>query len=121
MSSREIITHIENRQQLFDLIANKENILVLKFGAEWCGPCKKIEGLVNEWYNILPANVICGILDVDENFDVFAFYKQKRIVKTIPTILRYDADHNHWAPSDFISSSDSNDINTFFKSIVDDA
>ena len=34
---------------------------------------KKIEQLVKEWFNLMPANVTCGIIDCDESFDVYAF------------------------------------------------
>ena len=50
-----------------------------------------------------------------------AFFKQKRIIKTIPAILRYDSDNKHWAPSDIICTSNENEINDFFKNIVQDA
>lgn len=119
--NKEIITSIPSRKDLMNIINKNDGILVLKFGAEWCGPCKKIEKQVVDWFNILPANVTCGLVDADENFDVMAFFKQKRIITTIPAILRYDSDNNHWAPSDIICTSDEKEINHFFKSIVQDA
>ena len=54
---KEIITSIPSRKDLMDIINKNDGILVLKFGAEWCGPCKKIEKQVVDWFNILPANV----------------------------------------------------------------
>ena len=48
MSGREIITELENRTELLKLITESNDMVVLKFGAEWCKPCKKIEGLVNQ-------------------------------------------------------------------------
>tara|TARA_B100000900_G_scaffold200389_1_gene169875 strand:+ start:1349 stop:1714 length:366 start_codon:yes stop_codon:yes gene_type:complete len=121
MSERQIITHIEDRNKLLEIINKNNNILVIKFGAEWCGPCKKIEGLVNEWFNFLPQNVTCAKLDADECFDVYAFYKKKRIISTIPAFLRYDYGEDSWAPSEFLFSSDENKINEFFHKIVNDA
>ena len=121
ISGKEIITSIPSRKDLLDIINNNDGILVLKFGAEWCGPCKKIEKQVLDWFDILPANVTCGLIDADENFDVMAFFKQKRKIKTIPAILRYDSDNKHWAPSDIICTSNENEINDFFKNIVQDA
>ena len=121
MSERSIITYIEDRNKLLEIINNNDNILVIKIGAEWCGPCKKIEGLVNEWFNYLPQNVTCAKLDADESFDVYAFYKKKRIVSTIPALLRYDSNEDSWAPTDFLFSSNESEINNFFQKIVNDA
>tara|TARA_B100000900_G_scaffold132342_1_gene112025 strand:+ start:3821 stop:4180 length:360 start_codon:yes stop_codon:yes gene_type:complete len=118
---RDIITEISSREELVNLIKENKGILVLKFGAEWCGPCKKIEQTVIDWFNILPANVTCGIIDCDESFDVYAFYKKHKIVKTIPAILRFDSENEHWAPDDAIFSSDSEELNIFFQKIINDA
>jgi thiol-disulfide isomerase/thioredoxin len=121
MTSREIITNIKDRKEFFDLLSSKNSMLVIKFGAEWCGPCKKIEKLVNDWFAILPSTVKCGILDADESFELFAFLKTRKIVTTIPAILRYDEDNDHWAPNDCLSSSDFNDVNAFFDKILKEA
>ena len=34
------------KEEFLKAFTNNEGALILKFGAEWCGPCKKIEGLV---------------------------------------------------------------------------
>lgn len=117
----EIITKISSRQELLELIRSNRGILVLKFGAEWCGPCKRIEQLVKDWFSIMPANVRCGIIDCDESFDVYAFYKSKKIIRTIPAILRFNDDNDHWAPDDAIFTSDNDELNAFFQKIINDA
>ena len=121
MGEKEIITEIKSRQHLLELINNNTGILVLKFGAEWCGPCKRIEQLVKDWFNLMPANVTCGIIDCDESFDVYAFYKKNKIIKTIPAILRFDAENDHWAPDDAIFSSDHDEVTEFCQRIINDA
>ena len=121
MGNKELIVEIPSRQHLFELIKKNNGILVLKFGAEWCGPCKRIENTVKDWFSIMPANVTCGIIDCDESFDVYAFYKNKKIIRTIPAILRFNADNEHWAPDDAIFSSDPSDIEDFFKRIINDS
>ena len=117
----EILTDFESRKDFFEMLQAPHNGVIAKFTATWCGPCKKIEGLVNEWFNYLPQNVTCAKLDADESFDVYAFYKKKRIVSTIPALLRYDSNEDSWAPSDFLFSSNENEINNFFQKIVNDA
>ena len=77
--------------------------------------------MVKDWFELMPANVTCGIIDCDESFDVYAFYKNKKIVKTIPAILRFNEENDHWAPDDAIFSSNNDDLNLFFQKIINDA
>lgn len=121
MSQRDIITEIGSRQNLLSLIESSDNMIVLKFGAEWCKPCKKIEPVINNWYEILPGNVKCGILDVDEEFDIYAFYKRQKIITTIPAILRFNSDNKSVYPDEAIFSSDEAEVNVFFERITNDA
>jgi thioredoxin 1 len=63
------------------LLHNK--IVFLKFGAKWCGPCKKIapafEELGKKWIN----HVLLYTVDADESTELIDFYK----VKSLPTFL----------------------------------
>ena len=43
MAEKEIITEIKSRQDLLELINNNKGILVLKFGAEWCGAVRGLQ------------------------------------------------------------------------------
>jgi thiol-disulfide isomerase/thioredoxin len=53
--------------------------LVIKFGAEWCGPCKRIDPMVYEWMSRLPPTIQGAVIDIDDNFDIYALLKSKRI------------------------------------------
>lgn len=99
----------------------KDNHLVIKFGATWCGPCKKIESILNECFLEMPENVFCFDLDVDDNIELFGKLKSKKTVSTIPAILYYNCKNNRgdkWYLSDRASfSSDPASVLNFFKSI----
>ena len=42
-------TEIDSREEFYHLIKNMNpGIIVIKFSAEWCGPCKKIKSYVGE-------------------------------------------------------------------------
>ena len=114
MSKLPLITEINSRNDLNPLLENNPGLLILKFGADWCGPCKLIEEDVNKFFNTMPNNVQCGILDIDECFDLYAFLKSKKVINTIPAILCYKK-HNlsTIAPDHIHMSSDKNELRDF--------
>ena len=40
MTSKDIITSIENRNDFFNLLEVNPGLIIIKFGATWCKPCK---------------------------------------------------------------------------------
>ena len=99
----------------------KDKHIIIKFGATWCGPCKKIETILHDCFLEMPDNVYCFDLDVDHNMEIFGKLKSKKMVKTIPAILYYNCKINKddkWYISDMcLSSSDNNDVLKFFQQI----
>ena len=90
MSSVIEIESLEHRQK----IINENHIVVIKYGAEWCGPCKKSKPA----YNSLCASddskqCIYATEDIDDEYEnypenitsipTFHFYKNKEFVKSI--------------------------------------
>jgi thioredoxin 1 len=62
-------------------------IEVIKFGAEWCAPCKAmipiIESLKKKYDAIIESNVSIMSIDIDENPEMASKYK----IKSIPTTI----------------------------------
>ena len=52
----------------------KDKILIIKYTASWCGPCKTIVPMIEEYFNSMPDNVLCAELDVDDeaNMDLYS-------------------------------------------------
>ena len=101
-----------------------DNILIIKFSAEWCGPCKKIKELVHSSFLDMPDNVLCFDIDVDESIDLFAQLKVKKMVKTLPALLVYycNKKRDYWYIADNnISSSDKMVVFNFFQEIYSNA
>ena len=104
------------------LLIQNNKIILIKFGATWCGPCKKIKTVCHNYITKMPENVLCFDLDVDDNFDIFANLKAKKMVTGIPVLLGFycksDKDMAHWyIPDVSISGTDTAQINNFFKEI----
>ena len=50
--------HIDNNEQYNELVSS--GLVVVKFGSDWCGPCKRIEPLLSE-YHLLYNQTYPGI------------------------------------------------------------
>lgn len=110
---------IKNRQELQELLQKNKGLLILKFGATWCGPCKAIENIFYQKLHLLPSDTTtCVLVDIDESFDVFAFLKSKKIITGIPAILAYEAGNTHYAPNDIVIGADFKQIDHFFSNYM---
>lgn len=99
-----------------ELLAKNPGLLIIKFGAEWCMPCKAIEGNVSAWFHHFSNQQIqCVMVDVDESFELYAFMKSKKMVKGIPAILMYKKGNNHYAFDDAVNTSDKREVEAFFQ------
>ena len=119
MSVKEIITDISinDFKTLLNNISNK--IIILKFTADWCKPCKKIKSCVDEWFNKLPDNFIIIEIDIDETMDLYYKLKTKKMVNGIPSILAYYGNTlrtmDEWfIPSDSVIGGNIEEVNLFF-------
>jgi thioredoxin 1 len=109
-----VITEM-SKENFVKLLVNNTGALVIKFGAEWCGPCKKIEPLVHEWFNKLPPSIITAVIDIDENFDIYALLKSKKQINGVPAILCYKKGNLTTIPDHIVVGTDENQINHFFE------
>jgi thioredoxin-like negative regulator of GroEL len=111
------ITHIESRGAFANLLSNNPGMIILKFGADWCGPCKRIEKDVNHFFSCLPqdGSVIYGEIDIDESIDVYAYLKSNKRVNGIPVILCYvRGQSNGIIPTFSITGADHAELGRFF-------
>lgn len=112
--SKEVISEIANRESFMTLLQHNTGLIILKLGAEWCGPCKTIKPAVHGFFANSPPEVICGDIDVDKSFDFYSFLKSKKMVNGIPALLCYKKNNATFIPDDIITGSDPEQLHNFF-------
>lgn len=111
---KEFITELSKADFMNHLETN-EDTFIIKFGAEWCAPCKKIEGLVKTYMNMSRPNVKCALIDVDDNFEIYAYFKSKKMVNGIPAIFAYNKGNLTIVPDDVVIGANEFQIRAFFQ------
>ena len=112
--SKQIISEIENRDAFMTLLQHNPGLIVLKLGAEWCGPCKTIKQAVNGFFASSPPEVVCGDIDVDKSFDFYSFLKSKKMVNGIPALICYKKGNSTYIPDDIVTGANSKQLHNFF-------
>ena len=113
--SKQVISEIPNRDSFFHLLKHNPGLIVIKLGAEWCGPCKQIKNVVHAFFASSPPEVVCADIDVDKCFDFYSFLKSKKMANGIPLILCYKKGNVTFIPDDSITGSDATQLHLFFK------
>jgi thiol-disulfide isomerase/thioredoxin len=109
-----IITDIKDRNHFAEILKANPGLIFIKFGAEWCGPCKTINSGVQSFFERMNDNVQCCIIDIDKCIDLYSFLKSKRVINGVPVILCYIKDNLNHIPDDIVVGADKNKINEFF-------
>jgi len=79
------IIHLENRTD-FKKLLNEELNIIVKAGADWCGPCKQITPYFDEYVaSYLTNKFIIVKLNVDSGSDLASYLK----IKSIPQLFYY--------------------------------
>ena len=69
--------------QSFDEVISSNSLVLVDFYADWCGPCKKMNPILEELSN--ETKLLVGKLNVDEN----EVKSQEYSVQTIPTMVLF--------------------------------
>lgn len=115
MAQKKVISVFENRQEFLKVLEANPGLVIVKLGATWCGPCKKIAPIVHGFFATSPNDVVCADIDVDESFDLYAYFKSKKMVNGIPVMLCYKKGNTTFIPDDSVTGAEPGALDTFFK------
>ena len=115
-AERDIFIELD-REQFVSVLKCNPGVVVVKFTADWCAPCKRIHDYVYEKFALLPDTCVCADLDVDDNFDLYAFMKSKKQVRGVPAILAYRKGNVTYAADESVSGADTSDLDYFFRQV----
>jgi thioredoxin 1 len=80
-------------QALLQNLRQQRAVIVVKFGATWCGPCKVIKPYVEQWsQQQRPVNVLYIDVDIDETMDLYMALKKYKMVNGVPVLLAFYSD-----------------------------
>lgn len=120
-NNKKIITELNiDELKLLQTTMDKQ-LLIIKFGAEWCGPCKKIAPSYQEFIKKCPVNIICADINVDSNLDLYMGLKKAKMVQSIPVFLAFwgGIKRDAWyIPDDSVIGSDEKTVGDFFNRCV---
>lgn len=112
--SKEVIIQFNDRLHFLECLKVNPGIIIVKFGANWCGPCRSIKELLETKFSQCDDNIICCDLNVDDNADIYGFFKKNRQVNGIPAILAFFKGNITPFANLSVSGANLNEINVFF-------
>jgi len=114
-TQKTIISYFQSRDHFIRLLEKNPGLVIIKMGATWCGPCKRIKPVVDAFFASSPDNVICCEIDVDESFDLYSYFKSKKMVNGVPVIMCYKKGNTSFIPDDSFTGADPAQLVGFFK------
>jgi len=111
------IQKIETMQEFYNMLQINNSVVIFKFGADWCSPCKKIEPTISQWFQhiTINTNIQAVYVDVDEAFELYSFLRTKKMIKGIPAVLAYYKGNTGYIFDDAEIGTDVSLINSFFE------
>ena len=82
--NKKIIDTLKTRQEFVNFVSSHDYVIV-KLGAEWCGPCKRIKDTVLDLFDKMDMKCYLIDIDVDQSPEIASALK----VKVLPTFINF--------------------------------
>tara|TARA_Y100000389_G_scaffold32158_1_gene27332 strand:- start:98 stop:451 length:354 start_codon:yes stop_codon:yes gene_type:complete len=94
-----------------------KSLLIIKFTANWCGPCNNIKNVTESYVKKFPESIKFIEIDIDESLELYIFLKNKKMVNGIPAILAYypGTKDNFYVPDDSCLGGNIDNVTKFFE------
>ena len=90
----------------FNDIINSNDLVLVDFYADWCGPCKMMSPILQEVKTNLKEAVKIIKVNVDQHQELASHF----MVRGVPTLMLFKKGKMLWRQSGVLSSKDSTDI-----------
>ena len=106
----------ETLQTLQSQIKDNE-IIIIKFTADWCAPCQGIKHICEEYNSMFNSKVHYYEIDIDDSLELYIKLKSFKMVNGIPAILCYYAkERDFWyCPEDSCLGGDKIKLKEFYE------
>ena len=106
-----------DRKRFLGLLEENQGVIVVKYGATWCNPCKVIEPYLEEKKRTLGSDTNYIALDVDEDFDLYAHLKMKKQVRGVPVLLAFKKGNVTPYADKCVTGTNRAELDNFFNSL----
>lgn len=112
--------YLVSKEEFENAIRNNNGTVIIKFTAKWCGPCQRIEPVIQNAFRQMPSTVQCYYVDVDSGFEIFSFLKTKRVCNgSIPATLFYNKKEvfelsSYYRPDNIVFGANTEQLEHFF-------
>jgi thioredoxin 1 len=109
-----VVDNPQSVKELQTILASNPGVVVLRFTAPWCGPCKRVTPFINQTIAVMPSSVQFVNINIDECIDVYRVFKQIRQVPGVPTCLAFKKGNNSYVPDFNVVGIDPTQLTRFF-------
>tara|TARA_A100001015_G_scaffold46982_1_gene51841 strand:- start:5739 stop:6092 length:354 start_codon:yes stop_codon:yes gene_type:complete len=115
---KKVYLEIQSKEQFHEILKENPNYIIIKFTATWCKPCQRIKNQVNRFFLNSPRSVLCFDLDVDDNFEIYNYFKKNRRLNGIPALFLYKKGNTNLIADESITGASSKALENFFSKVI---